>query len=61
MYLLSKEYDTCKAPSHQYECDTANDLTSIPSPHMGDTAIVIHGSNGLEVYKADSEGAWVKL
>lgn len=49
--------------TYEHVCDTVADLDNIDPEYinLGSTAIVLHGSAGIEVYMADSNKQWVSL
>ena len=49
--------------TYEHVCDTTADLNNIDPEYinLGSTAIVLHGSAGIEVYMADSNKTWVSL
>ena len=49
--------------TYEFICDTASDIQNIPEEYatLGSVAIVLQGTNGLEVYMATSSHQWVEL
>lgn len=63
MTVMTKVGNLDNIVTYEHVCDFTSDLELI-DPHyitLGSTAIVLHGTSGLEVYMADSEKTWVPI
>lgn len=63
MNILTKFGKEINRATYEHICDTAEDLKNIPETeiNLGSVAIVLQGSNGLEVYMANSNKEWNKI
>ena len=63
MNKMTKSGSQDNMVTYEHVCDTIADLDNIDPEYinLGSTAIVLHGSAGIEVYMADSNKTWVSL
>ena len=61
--VMTKRGSQDNIVTYEHMCDTPSDLQNI-DPRcitLGSVAIVLQGTNGLEVYMATSDKQWVKI
>lgn len=60
---MSKRGQIDNEVTYEFMCDETADLQSIEPQYitLGSIAIVVEGSNGLEVYMANSKKQWINI
>ena len=60
---MSKRGQIDNEVTYEFMCDETADLQSIEPRYitLGSIAIVVEGSNGLEVYMANSKKQWINI
>ena len=63
MNIMTKFGKEINRATYEHTCDTVEDLKNIPEDEitLGSVAIVLNGSNGLEVYMSNSNKEWIKV
>lgn len=63
MVITSKRGQQENRTTYEFICDETADLQSINPQEitLGSVAIVLQGTNGLEVYMANSKKQWIAL
>ena len=61
--ILTKRGQQDNIVTYEHICDTTSDLSAINPQYitLGSVAIVLQGTNGLEVYMATSDKQWIKI
>lgn len=61
--IMSKRGQQDNVITYEHICDAPSDLANIDPNYitLGTVALVLHGTNGIEFYMADSAKEWISL